>query len=421
MPLHMFRAWKVANKVFLKGGVVPLFRAFRRRYFRRLFWLIGFRILLLAKSRQIQMILDNPKGLFFFRPCIEYSASLFQRPQHLAGQLSSLGYSYVYGTPAVYEPAYLLREIGKSGSLWVTGLLEPLQEYLLRKYRGPMVVHLYAQDAHFNYDDIERWMSHGARILYEYVDALDERLNSAAEGIMERHQRILSDERIFVVSTASVLHQEVASRRSSRFSLITNGVDFDHFHLKKRPDLPVEMKAVQDFEYVLGYYGAFASWVDFELIIQLAERFPYACIVLIGADYDGTLSKYQAAFTSLKNVIIFGPIPYEVLPYYSAHFDVGLIPFRQNEITMATNPIKAFEYMASGMPIVSTDLPECRKYLSIETATNHQDFLEKTDRILRRGEIERAKSIAFQEARENSWRQKSIDILNVLKLSEGKS
>jgi glycosyltransferase involved in cell wall biosynthesis len=60
-----------------------------------------------------------------------------------------------------------------------------------------------------------------------------------------------------------------------------------------------------------------------------------------------------------------GPVNYEYLPAYAAHFDVGLIPFKINKLTVAVNPLKLMEYFAVGLPVVSTPLPEVLKYQSL--------------------------------------------------------
>ena len=81
--------------------------------------------------------------------------------------------------------------------------------------------------------------------------------------------------------------------------------------------------------------------------------------VLIGdADSSIDLSRYRA----MPNMHFLGRKPYSDLPAYCQHFDVGLIPFKVNELTYAVNPIKLREYLSAGLPVVSTPMPEVQLY-----------------------------------------------------------
>lgn len=108
---------------------------------------------------------------------------------------------------------------------------------------------------------------------------------------------------------------------------------------------------------VVGYQGAFASWLDFELVGALADRLPHAELRLMGrvyADVRGDMERLCAR----PNVRHVGLVPHDELPAALAELDVGLVPFRINELTLATDPIKLYEYLACGVPVVATPMPE---------------------------------------------------------------
>jgi len=90
-----------------------------------------------------------------------------------------------------------------------------------------------------------------------------------------------------------------------------------------------------------------------DLLADVARQRPQWHIVLVG---DSTVD--LTAYRSLPNMHFLGRKPYADLPAYCRHFDVGLIPFKINELTKAVNPIKLREYLAAGLPVVSTPLPE---------------------------------------------------------------
>lgn len=114
------------------------------------------------------------------------------------------------------------------------------------------------------------------------------------------------------------------------------------------------------------------DWVDVELLAAVADARPDWSIVLIGEAATDV-----EALRSRSNVHLLGRRAYAMLPRYAAAFDVGLIPFRVNELTRAVNPIKLREYLAAGLPVVSTPLPECEGYGEwVRIARGAEDFVE---------------------------------------------
>ena len=109
-----------------------------------------------------------------------------------------------------------------------------------------------------------------------------------------------------------------------------------------------------------------------------------------------------------------GKIDYNDLPNYAHYFDICIIPFLINDITKATNPVKLFEYMALGKPIVTTALPECRKYESPLVSDSHEEFINN---IKKAAELENSKEyieLLRKEGNQNTWRQKAKDIKELI-------
>ena len=71
---------------------------------------------------------------------------------------------------------------------------------------------------------------------------------------------------------------------------------------------------------------------------------------------------WRRSLASLPNVQMTGEVPYDTLPYWVHGFDVGLLPFRVTDLTLATNPVKVYEYLAVGLPVVCMDLPEIAQF-----------------------------------------------------------
>jgi glycosyltransferase involved in cell wall biosynthesis len=91
-----------------------------------------------------------------------------------------------------------------------------------------------------------------------------------------------------------------------------------------------------------------------------------------------------------------------------------MIPFLINEITESTSPIKLFEYMALGKPIVTTNIAECQKYKSVLIAVDHQDYIRKIDQALALRTNEEYCAILNREAKENLWEIKAEQIINLI-------
>jgi len=116
-------------------------------------------------------------------------------------------------------------------------------------------------------------------------------------------------------------------------------------------------------------------------------------------------------------VTILDPIAYQILPRYACHFDVSTIPFVLNEITLSTSPIKLFEYMALGKPIVTTDMPECRKYAACLVAGSPGEFPRLLDEAMEMRQRADYLAALRDVAQANSWAHKARDLAALLRVN----
>ncbi len=134
---------------------------------------------------------------------------------------------------------------------------------------------------------------------------------------------------------------------------LPQGVNYEHFSRNK--NIPDSLNTLK--QPVIGYFGLIANYVDINLMTKSA---------LAHSDYNflilGKTTINIDELTKLKNVTYLGLVNYSELPDYAAKFDVGLIPFCINELTIAANPLKLVEYLSLGIPVVSTNLPEVKKF-----------------------------------------------------------
>jgi glycosyltransferase involved in cell wall biosynthesis len=154
-------------------------------------------------------------------------------------------------------------------------------------------------------------------------------------------------------STSHVL-MGLKTPKSGENHFISQGVDTNHF--KSTGGAPPTVLARLK-KPIVGYYGLLESWVDFELIVRCAESYPHVSFVIMGETKTDI-----SILSGHENITRLDHIPYGDLPRYAEVFDVALIPRRINELTVAMNPIKLLEYLALELPVVSTNLPEVKRY-----------------------------------------------------------
>jgi glycosyltransferase involved in cell wall biosynthesis len=197
-----------------------------------------------------------------------------------------------------------------------------------------------------------------SRVIYHCVDEY-----SAFAGVPRRALQRMEAEltrRADLVLTSSQALAEARRPLNPRTFFVSHGVDVAHFCRALEPGLAPPTDVAGLARPVIGFFGLIAEWVDLSLVRELARRRPDWTLLLIGkATVDTGLLR------DLPNVRLLGQRPYATLPAYCRAFDVGLIPFRVDELTVRANPLKLREYLAAGLPVVSSDLPEVRRYADL--------------------------------------------------------
>ena len=208
-----------------------------------------------------------------------------------------------------------------------------------------------------------------------------------------------------LVIASSKRLQKSAGRYRAGILYIPNAVDYARFNevqrsLAKLPP-PVWRTEVPPGAIVVGYLGAMAEWLDYELLKALSMLRGDLHFELIGVDYDGSLER--SGVLDLPNVHWSGHRAYDDLIIDYFHLDVGLIPFKLNDITLSASPIKLYEYYASGVPVVSTPLPECSEVEGVFLASDVDSMSRAIDSAMRASSDPGFREIQTQFARSNTW------------------
>jgi GT2 family glycosyltransferase/glycosyltransferase involved in cell wall biosynthesis len=238
-----------------------------------------------------------------------------------------------------------------------------------------------------------------SRVIYDCMDHHEGFENTAPELLSLEHALFRGAD--MTVTTSEGLNRIVGEHTECRV-LIRNAGDFKHF---SRP--PATVYRDRQKRRVIGYYGAIAEWFDQDLVEAIAARFPECCILLIGADTVNA----QARLGRLPNVKFVGEVSYAILPHYLYGFDVCLLPFKIIPLTLATNPVKVYEYLGAGKPVISVDLPEMKQFGErVRVATTTDEFLSAIADVLHNPESAAAVRDRREFAREQTWLHR-VDML----------
>ncbi|MGH9364760.1 MAG: glycosyltransferase, partial [Thermoanaerobaculia bacterium] len=196
-----------------------------------------------------------------------------------------------------------------------------------------------------------------------------------------------------LVTASSRLLERRARERNAKVLLLPNACDYGHF---------AKVREARNSRPVVGYYGAIADWFDSNLVAELAERRPDWDFLLVGSTFTADTSR----LSKLPNVSLTGEKPYAEIPGWLEKFDVAILPFKRLPLTEATNPVKAFEILAGGKPLVSVPIPEVAPLAPlVRLASTAEEF--ETEIAASLAENDPAlvtKRRAF--AKENTWKNR---------------
>jgi glycosyltransferase involved in cell wall biosynthesis/SAM-dependent methyltransferase len=259
----------------------------------------------------------------------------------------------------------------------------------------------------------------GKKLIYSCMDYV------AGFSDLDKEQIERDEEKLFKLADLTIFSSRALVSRfggkCKRHALIRNGCEFDLFHsvLEKEYPVPGDIKGMDNGLPIVGYIGAIADWFDAEAVFNIGFLLnKRANIVLIGDYFHGNIGVLR----NLPNVFILGEKPYSSLPAYLQCFDICMIPFKENALTECTNPVKLYEYMAAGKPVVSTPLPELALICPglVEVTSNPLYFANIILYLIANGFDKDRTQERVEWARQNDWDnrakffQKYIDDLDFL-------
>ena len=332
-----------------------------------------------------------------------------QRPQHILEKFADKGHRVFYLTASLkpLDQAYQINELGnniyqielnspkffdifkdKFNESLISSILVSIKEFKKELNLdaisfvefptwAPLVIELRKQ---FDY-----------KIIFDCLDDFTGFSNVIKDR--EKEEKILLKNSDFVTCSSLHLLQKI-QKVTSNLLYLPNAGEFNHFN-----KIPSEIHLQNYQKPIIGYFGSIADWFDNELIEYVAKKRPELTFIFIGHTFGSDVRKLM----KFENVHFLGEQPYSELPKYLHAFDVCLIPFKSIPLIKATHPVKIYEYMAAGKPVVTTNMKELSPMKEIcYISKNKEDFLKNLNRALDEKDKEIVqKRIDF--ASKNTW------------------
>jgi len=244
------------------------------------------------------------------------------------------------------------------------------------------------------------------------------------------HRKIWNKAKHLVVLTSFIKDELISERINEEKVLVSpDGVNLERFTLnidraeaRKKVGLPMDKK-------IILYSGSFYSydWKGVDILLEVSKYLSGDCLVVLVGEYENKLAEMKDKYKSGK-IILLGQKSYAEVPDYLKSADVLVLPNKKGDAVSEkyTSPLKLFEYMASGTPIVASNLPSIKEILNENNAVlvepnNPEALAFGIKRVLKDGEFS-AKILkqALKDVQNYTWDKRARTILNfTMKLPGG--
>jgi len=260
---------------------------------------------------------------------------------------------------------------------------ENWHDYVIRMPRKKLVYYIVDEHASFSGIDAQQFKD------------MDKKLNQAADVIF--------------CSARTLFEKNVKNNPNTYY--MPHGVSYELFSstLDDSTTIATDIKPIPGPIFL--FFGHISyDWVDHELVKFLAKNKPDWSWV-----YVGKYSMDKLEFNDYKNIYLLGEKDFEQLPSYCKGADIATIPFIYSELTNNCNPLKLPEYLAAGLPVVSTNIPEVKRSFGEECyiGEDHQGFLNACEKAIDENNEHRNLKIS-KEMSAHSWEQRINEVFRIV-------
>jgi glycosyltransferase involved in cell wall biosynthesis len=254
--------------------------------------------------------------------------------------------------------------------------------------------------------DMMSWFNSSLK-LYHVSDLFDDDSYITNRQLQRQREKRICDESDLLICVSKELYDRKQSNRDNVF-YAPHGVDFELFQqAAQKNQQPEELADIP--RPIAGYFGTLTAYNDIELLLWCAQALPDVSFVLAGQITGGDYSQLK----QMNNVHFLGRLPYEKIPQLCAFFDVCLLQWKMSEWIECCNPLKMFEYMASGKPIVSVPIKESMQYCDIISIAHNKEQFADAIRWELQNDTQERSCKRIEIAREHSW-DKHVDKISEL-------
>jgi glycosyltransferase involved in cell wall biosynthesis len=383
-----------------------------------------------ARINPVWRNLSKP-DIFLFS-IVEWT-SLTQRPHHFAAGLAARGHRVFWvdvrlRSPERVDSGNLVRELN-SGIFQVDLPALPGEIYRL-EWRPEILETMLACMAQiraaqgissaWQLVNFPRWEPLVTRLSDQFhwpvvYDCLDDQQAFAAlygHDLAQSETTLLKTSARVLVSGRTLWTKAREVRPDAVF--IPNAADFELFGNAKPGGLLDHLPHP-----IVGFFGAFADWLDFDWIDAAARRFPSWSFVYIGREGFAKPAARQRwkSVTDKPNVHVYPQATPEKLAQYLAQMDVCIMPFQDLPVTRSMNAVKLFEYLAAGKPVVARGLPETKPLTElIGTYQTREESFRFLEEAVEAGSRTAAVQARQKFAAQNTWTHRLDDLCATLGL-----
>lgn len=342
----------------------------------------------------------------------EWDHPFWTNKQHVALNLSQLGYRVLYvDSLGLRQPSATAQDLGRiwkrlvkaikpprkvRDNLWVwSPVVFPFQKISLIRFCNRILLNIglifltnclnFKKKIFWTYNPLTTEffnLNCFDYIVYHCVDEIKAQPGMPTQLLEVAEPQLCR--RADIIFTTSVTLQNQRKQWNDNTYYFPNVADFNHFYsaLNLETEIPQDLKEIPCPR--IGFMGAISEYkLDFDLIKKIAQCRPRWSLVLIGPIGEGDPWTDQSNLEGMDNIYLLGYRPYFKLPHYLKGIDVAILPNLINNYTKAMFPMKFFEYLAAGKPIVSTNIPAITEFANyIEIADSLDDFVVAIEKSL---------------------------------------
>ena len=332
--------------------------------------------------------------------------------KRILGRIKKAAYSYLVGPSKGSEGVYVVSPLAIPGigssairakvNTWLLDILVKTSTKKLR-FRNALVW------AYHPLIGSCLDMPQVSRALYHCVDDLSAVPGIDAEDFRQAEVKFIKQVNCCYVTAPNLLKKCIPYNSSTQY--LANVVDIEHFSQAEgsKKECPIPLRAIPEPR--IAYHGVLSDFkVDFSLLIECAQMRPNWSFVVIGEEREGQRDPLVVKLRRLKNVYFLGYIPYKDMPSYLNNMNVGILPSLINQYTKSMFPMKFYEYIATGLPVVSTPLDFTKSVgAGLLISENAAGFVDALRVQLEKGRL--SKKETEKIIGDNTWRARTLKML----------